>query len=635
LAGRGAVFLVRGVLMRTLLKVLVTVWVLAAGAAVAAAKGGGTVSVLKGLRPGHPRLIALEEDWERVRRLIESDPGARRLQKHLYAEAVRILEEPPVEHKLIGPRLLQQSRRCLRRVYTLGTAYRLTGEERFARRALKEMLTAARFPDWNPSHFLDTAEMTHALAIGYDWLYDWLSPEDRATLRTAIVEKGLKQALPFYREGRWWAVSPFNWNQVCNGGITIGALAVADEEPELAEEVVAAALKSIPRAMASYAPDGGWAEGPGYWHYATSYNVFFLAALETALGTDFDLSRLPGFDRAGFFRIYSTGPIGLTFNYADARDRAGSAPEMFWLARKFHQPLFAWHQRRQLRLPERARWADALDLIWYDPRGEGPRAAGLPLDAYFRGVEVVFLRSAWEEPEAIFVGFKGGDNQANHSHVDLGTFVLDAGGHRWAVDLGPDDYNLPGYWSRKTRYNYYRLSTASHNTITFAGENQDYRAKAPILGFASTPERAWAVADLSQAYERWARRVWRGLALIDRRHLLIQDEIDATGETEIIWSMLTPAEVHLEGDRAVLSQGGWKLLARIVEPKGLRFEVKPASAPEPQAQQPGVKVLHIRVPGGPGRHRLAVLLTPYPEGERPPESDLTVTPLEDWLRESR
>jgi hypothetical protein len=37
------------------------------------------------------------------------------------------------------------------------------------------MLAAAAFSDWNPSHFLDVAEMTAALAIGYDWLYEEVS----------------------------------------------------------------------------------------------------------------------------------------------------------------------------------------------------------------------------------------------------------------------------------------------------------------------------------------------------------------------------------------------------------------------------------------------------------------------------
>ncbi len=613
--------------------IVLFVLALVATAAQTEEKGEGNMSVLDSLRSGHPRLIALEKDWERVKDLIGDDERAREIRDSLYEQATRILDEAPVEHRLVGPRLLHQSRRCLQRVYTLPTVYKLTGEERFAERARTEMLVAAGFPDWNPSHFLDTAEMTHALAIGYDWLHEFLGPEDRASIRQAIIEKGLKAALPFYQEQRWWVVSHHNWNQVCNGGITIGALAVADEEPEskrsetkLAEYIVSEALTSIRRAMASYAPDGGWAEGPGYWHYATSYNVYFLAALETALGSDQGLSQMPGFDGAGLFRIHFTGPFGRTFNYADAGDRAGSAPEMFWLARTFDEPVFAWHQRQHM-----GRRPSALDLIWYQSKGEGPVASGVPLDAFFEGIGVTFFRSAWEHREAIFVGFKGGDNRANHSHVDLGSFVLDAGGYRWAVDLGPDDYNLPGYWAPETRYQLYRLSTASHNTLTFAGENQDYRAKAPIIGFGSTPQRAWAVADLSQAYDKWARKVHRGLVLIDRKRVLVQDEIDAKGDAEVVWAMLTPSEVTLDGSRAVLAQGEWRLEARLLEPEGLRFEVKAASAPKPQRQQPDVKVLHVRVPGRVGKHRIAVLLTPYRKDEAPPAADLTIQPLNDWL----
>ena len=37
---------------------------------------------------------------------------------------------------------------------------------------------------------------------------------------------------------------------------------------------------------------------------------------------------------------------------------------------------------------------------------------------------------SWTDPRALFVGFKGGDNDAPHSDPDLGTFVLDALGDR-------------------------------------------------------------------------------------------------------------------------------------------------------------------------------------------------------------
>src|SRR6185437_2044680 len=116
-------------------------------------------------------------------------------------------------HKLIGPRLLDKSRTALHRIILCSAMYRLEGDKRFADRAREEMLTAAAFADWNPSHFLDVAEMTNAMAIGYDWLYPVLSPQDRATIRKAIVELGLKEGLKIYERHNWWTVAHHNWNQ--------------------------------------------------------------------------------------------------------------------------------------------------------------------------------------------------------------------------------------------------------------------------------------------------------------------------------------------------------------------------------------------------------------------------------------
>jgi len=150
----------------------------------------------------------------------------------------------------------------------------------------------------------------------------------------------------------------------------------------------------------------------------------FLAALEFALGTDYGLCDMPGFGETGFFPLYLAGPLGRTFNYADGGDRAIRAPQMFWLARRFRQPVFASYQRQHAS-------PAALDLLWYEPGGSGPKAAGLPLDRRFRDSEVAFFRSDWEDPKALFLAFKAGDNKANHSHLDLGSFVFDALGARW------------------------------------------------------------------------------------------------------------------------------------------------------------------------------------------------------------
>ncbi len=70
-----------------------------------------------------------------------------------------------------------------------------------------------------------------------------------------------------------------------------------------------------------------------------------------------------------------------------------------------------------------------------------------PLDIMFWGsVPLVFMRSTWSDRNALWCGVNGGYNQVSHGHLDLGTFELEVLGIRWAIDIGADNYNLPGYW---------------------------------------------------------------------------------------------------------------------------------------------------------------------------------------------
>jgi hypothetical protein len=553
---------------------------------------------LETLRREHPRLFASSSDFARLKQIVGSDPLAARMFAAVRARADEIRKQPPVIHKLIGPRLLDQSRRALDRIQTLAMAYRIAGERVYLYRAIQEMRAAAAFPDWNPSHFLDTAEMTNALAIGYDWLYADLTPDDRAVIRRAIVEKGLDEGIKIYQAKRWWTQAVHNWNQVCNGGMAAGALAVADEEPEKAAYVVGESIESIKRAMNSYAPEGGWNEGPGYWQYATIYNVYYLAALESALGTDFGLSATPGFSQAGDFRIYFQGPSVVTFNYADARAGKGPAPEMFWLAKKFDQPVYAWDEVRHLNSGARPH---ALDLLWYTPKAVSPKQAGWPLNRMFRGVDVAFLRTDWEDPKALWIAVKGGDNKANHSHLDLGSFVMEKNGVRWAVDLGSDDYNMPAYFGAQ-RWTYYRLRTESHNTVLIDGGNQDPKSAAPLQ-----MKDGAAVIDLSRAYPGKLSAHTRTVR-IDGGAAIVRDDIDAPEPVEALWGMVTGAEVEVDGRRATLRQGGATLTAEIASPPDARFEVVSTQQSAPQNTNLGTKKLIVRLSRKVSQARIEVRL---------------------------
>jgi len=556
------------------------------------------------LRKTHPRLLAPESAIERIRASIRAHPLARRIYDDMRARARSYDSLPVVAHEVRDGRLAP-SGVCADRITTLAMLYRLDREPRYLDRAVRELRAVAAFPDWGLDHFLDTTYIMQGVALGYDWLYSELSAADRAAIRRAIVEKGLRRALERYQEPRGWTKRRFNLNLLHNSGVGLASLAIADEEPELCRDLMRRALASIPLALATYGPDGGWPEGPGYWNFGSNAAVTFIAALETALGADFGLAETSGFSRAGRFRIYAEGPTGKSFNFADSGERVGRGVQLFWLARRFREPVYAWMAAQ---LFKTAPDASAAALAWFEPEGESPEQARWPLDVLFTGVDVAFMRSSWSDPLALFAGVKGGDNSGAHAHLDLGTFVLDAGGHRWALDPGADSYSLPAYHGSR-RWTYYRKRSESHNVMLIDGENQDPAAKAPIIAHSFTPERAEVRIDLAAAYPGKVKRFERSLAMLERRAVVITDVLESDVAREALWSMATDAEVVCKGDRAELRKPGWILAARIHSPAGAVFGVASTYAPPPQNPNTGTRKLVVRLPGKVTNLRLTVSLS--------------------------
>ena len=114
------------------------------------------------------------------------------------------------------------------------------------------------------------------------------------------------------------------------------------------------------------------------------------------------------------------------------------------------------------------------------------------------------MRGSWTNDQSSFVGAKGGDNSLSHAHQDVGSFVFDAQGVRWAVDLGPDNYNLPGYWENKeggARWKIFRLHALSHNTLTIGGRNQRIPGLNTITRTNFAGNNPMAIVDMSAAYK--------------------------------------------------------------------------------------------------------------------------------------
>ena len=166
------------------------------------------------------------------------------------------------------------------------------------------MINVCNYKDWDPVHYLDVAEMTTAVAIGYDWLYDVLTPLTRQLVVHSIKTKALDlvveeyiNALPVPEctvRNDSWAKRETNWNVVCNTGMVLGALAIEEQEPELARHIIGEAVKYVPNCLKHFAPDGVCYEGPAYWGYTNMYLSLLLKALNDNFGEDFGLSEMEG-----------------------------------------------------------------------------------------------------------------------------------------------------------------------------------------------------------------------------------------------------------------------------------------------------------------------------------------------------
>lgn len=597
--------------------------------------------LLSTLRKGHPRLNATSADFSELKKQINTDETLKSWFGQILKKGDRILGESPSIYVIPdGLRLLNTSRRVLDRISTLGLLYQLNGDVKYAERAWKELEAASKFPDWNPKHFLDVGEMTYAFALGYDWFYQYWNVDQRNIIKSAIIEKGLCRALMAYDDraingNSWWIRVPHNWNLVCNGGIGAGAIAIADDEPKLAEYVLRQVIHNIPYAMVHFGPDGAWNEGPGYWGYATRYNVAILSGLESALGTDFGLSKIDGFSKTALFPIYLTGPFNRSFNYADGGDGPTGGSQLFWMAEKFHQPAAAQYQKQLVES------ADAFDLLWYPAELIKQKASEIPLSAYFQKAEVATMRGSWNDKNAWFVGFKAGDNKANHSHLDLGSFILDAYGKRFVVDLGADNYNMPGYFTTGAngqRWNYYRMRAEGHNTLVLnpgKAADQDPLASTKITEFKEKGNTALAIADLTPAYSSTAKSVQRGIALAGGNTVVVRDEIKADKPAKLYWFLHTRAQVNLSGNgkSATLTLDSEKIVAEIKSPAKARFTIMDPvplqSSPQPKEnnRNEGIRKLAIALNNVKNEQ---IVVEIHPVNIENPEAKKFYKPLNEW-----
>lgn len=180
--------------------------------------------ILSGIEKTHPYILFSKKQEKRLKRQIKKDAYLKQLSNFVLKRADKIVETPLLEyHKDNRQTILNVSRSALNHIINCSMAFRLSGENKYKERAIAELLNVAGFVDWNPPHFLDVGEMSLAVAIGYDWLFDELTPQQRDSLAQAVHDKAFQPYFEAYQQGVWWTRTENNWNVVCNGGVILPA----------------------------------------------------------------------------------------------------------------------------------------------------------------------------------------------------------------------------------------------------------------------------------------------------------------------------------------------------------------------------------------------------------------------------
>jgi hypothetical protein len=515
-----------------------------------------------------PRLVLNPQNEKLLRQKLANDPVVQNMYKAIQLNASRIYEQPLPERIVTGKRLLSVSRAFLYRINMLGMVYFVEKDPKVLERINAELNAVCTFSDWNPSHFLDVAEMALGIALALDWTTGDLPRSTINLAHTALIEKGLNPS--YASRGMGWIKSIHNWNQVCHGGMIAAAISIAEINPELAANTISRALDNIPLTLKEYGPDGVYPEGATYWSYGTGFSVITSSMLSSAFGTDFGLADYPGFKESAVFKMLMESPSGLYYNYGDCGLSRGKNGDIFlaWFAAQTGKKAL-FEKERFLRPADKmglSRLAGA-GLVWLAQYTEKEKN---PLPAVWIGggtTPIIIFKNNESDQHKYYFAAKGGMAGDNHANMDNGSFIFELNGVRWAVDLGSQGYHeleKTGFdlwsrgqdsdrWTLLTKYNF------SHSTITVNNAPHSVDGRATLLS-SQTTDNPQAMLDLTPTFGDVLKSAKRTFIKDSPTSIIIKDEIETSESTELVtWQLVTQADVEIVKGGALLKQDGTSL----------------------------------------------------------------------------
>ncbi len=517
---------------------------------------------------GDRGMLLTTQVLERIERNRESEPW-RTFEKSIKSLCDKLLDEdPPRSDETRSSWMLVRARFMQRALVTLSGYYRVTGDKRYAEKALFLLGDMMSWDSWcmngqgGADRFrfdLATAELAVALAFTLDWLGDEIPGETREKLLSMINERIFDTFVETAAPGgdkrpAWWYNGVTNWNSVCCGGAACLAYYLAADisgkasgkktrTAGLAHKVIELAEKSLDAYIGHMHSDGSNEEGVSYWMYGMMFllyafiayekytgrrhRAFELDAVKNGLRFYFDMT--VGEDHISFSDNGETSPVGILYLLAERVENPGYARE---LTRRFMQlrhilenpPLFSefpthifWVQ-----------WASEIFMLLLCPeycRNIGVEGDAGPEQGVGRKPLVVYPNNGWGvfSSDDMVLSFRSGTTNENHAMHDLNSIQLARKGTILLRDMRGNPY--PAGWFGKSRELFPESNTQGKNSMLFNGIGQLYYTDA-IWGHDDCS--MWS--DAAPAYPDFVKKALRRVSL-DESGFVVTDDFESDVHT--------------------------------------------------------------------------------------------------------
>ncbi len=627
-------------------------------------KAPGANDYLGGIQKVRPRLIHNAAGWGYLKGQIATDPVLAKMLEALKASGEDLLQDPGLTR--INGDTGGEGPKAIYRMGLLGALHYGDGDLKWQDKGMQELIALTdkvSFRDWHPELIDNVADMVVATCLGYDWFYAALNAQQKTEIRTYLAQKGIDaliahlegepipetakgvsggQAEPVKAKGGTKKAAnkeddklpPDSKHMAAASALLIAAICMVDDDPAIAKKAADAGSKVFGKGLERFAPAGVWPEGLQAGEDVMDYIAMLAQSRKAAAGNDLGISLVEGIPQFGVARMHLIGPSGQTFNFGDSKGAASTRPWIAtWLCGVHGNPGIRAVAASGKQAVSSSYFGQVGHFLYYNPHAAGDGTAD-SLDYSLPGGVIAATRSGWEKAD-YFIAVKGGDNADHTAQLDIGSFVLEAGGQRWGIELGVDSERATGLevkpgGDRTKRFELYLENTLGQNTLVIDG-NQDLEAKAKVLVGASSLEKGLAVVDMTDAYGKAAKDVHRGALVVrgTKPYAVIQDDLVIKTTQTITWSMHTKAEIAADGAKATLTQGGKTLIATIVSPAGATFSSgtppEPSNAQSRDLVKEKVNILKVALADAKGPQSLCIT---FALDEAPAH---TPTPVATWV----